>query len=228
MYYVYEIAKNQEFLTGSFETKEEARKEALYHANRGGKVEIRAYTAGTLEEAEETNCFDYDPIVWGLANEKQIRADIEKILIDFEVEFFPHQQDIYLYVDSYGIGKVETFTNVGGNSWLSDDHFTLYSDRGIRDKSSIFEGYDFTGIIDALGLDADEVIKAAIEAGTIDEEEAEEIKGNNQIIYEMQNFLLDNYESELIDIYKSDVEEWDFSGAVDACIDNFYAALEER
>ena len=41
---------------------------------------------------------------------------------------FPHQVDIYAYInDEETEVTLSEFTNVGGNSWLNDDHFTIYS-----------------------------------------------------------------------------------------------------
>lgn len=43
---------------------------------------------------------------------------IEEVMEDVHLQNFPYQVDIYLYPD----GEVDYFENVGGNSWLNDDH----------------------------------------------------------------------------------------------------------
>ena len=43
-----------------------------------------------------------------------------------EHEGVRYQEDIYLYLDN-GIGRVETFFNPDGNSWLDDDHIDSHA-----------------------------------------------------------------------------------------------------
>ena len=62
-----------------------------------------------------------------LRNEDEIISQLEEILKKNDIEMPQYQEDIYLYIDENGIGTLETFTNVGGNSWLNDDHYTVYS-----------------------------------------------------------------------------------------------------
>ena len=60
--------------------------------------------------------------------EAVLEALIEQIK-EFEISLNEYQTDVYLYIDDDGNGTIDTFTNVGGNSWLNDDHFTIYRDR---------------------------------------------------------------------------------------------------
>lgn len=43
---------------------------------------------------------------------------IAEVMEDIHLQNLPYQVDIYLYPD----GEVDYFENVGGNSWLNDDH----------------------------------------------------------------------------------------------------------
>lgn len=60
-----------------------------------------------------------------------------------------YQEDIYLYVDADGNGRVELFQNVGGNSWLDDDHYTLHClPERYASEDQCFED-DFADYVDA-------------------------------------------------------------------------------
>ena len=70
-YYVYYITKTEEFLQGTFADKKEAIDCARNEWNRlsefekkDEKIEIRVYTKGSLEEADEADCFDYNLVTW--------------------------------------------------------------------------------------------------------------------------------------------------------------------
>lgn len=61
---------------------------------------------------------------------KSIMEQLVRILMDYDLEQIPFEEDIYLYFDSdNGEYEITTFTNPGGNSWLDDDHITLYTMR---------------------------------------------------------------------------------------------------
>lgn len=58
-----------------------------------------------------------------------IRPDLIRILEDLERVRMPYQTDIYLYFTEDGEPYLTTFINIGGNSWLNDDHIKLWSIR---------------------------------------------------------------------------------------------------
>lgn len=58
-----------------------------------------------------------------------IRSQLIEILEDLERERAPYQTDIYLYFAEDGEPYLTTFINVGGNSWLDDDHIKLWAVR---------------------------------------------------------------------------------------------------
>lgn len=52
-----------------------------------------------------------------------------------------YQIDLYLYVDDQGNARIEDFINVGGNSWMQDDHYCLHTLREhLGDER--FDAYD--------------------------------------------------------------------------------------
>lgn len=64
-----------------------------------------------------------------LKNYDEVVEEIAKTMMQLDKDAARFQTDIYLYIDGDGIGTVDTFVNVGGNSWLNDDHITVYQDK---------------------------------------------------------------------------------------------------
>lgn len=63
-----------------------------------------------------------------LSNEKQLVHELADLLLDLDIQSNRYQTDVYLYIED-GVGRLDTFVNVGGNSWLDDDHITIYRDK---------------------------------------------------------------------------------------------------
>lgn len=63
-----------------------------------------------------------------IKNREELIEQLADMMIDLDAEGNLYQTDIYLYVDDEGNGTLDTYQNVGGNSWLDDDHITIYSD----------------------------------------------------------------------------------------------------
>lgn len=61
-----------------------------------------------------------------LKNRQAVVEEIIRMLMEHDMDHTSYQEDIYLYIHEDGTGEVTTFTNVGGNSWLDDDHITVY------------------------------------------------------------------------------------------------------
>lgn len=64
-----------------------------------------------------------------IKNFNALAEALTNMLIMFAKEGRRYQTDIYLYVDDEANATLEEFVNVGGNSWLDDDHICLYSDK---------------------------------------------------------------------------------------------------
>lgn len=98
----------------------------------------------------------------------------------FDKECNQYQTDVYLYFDrDTNNATLDTFVNVGGNSWLNDDHYTIYCDREhYGDWNDYYCNYgDF-----ARGLNMDledfdkEVIAYLIREEEIDNDEIDDYK----------------------------------------------------
>ena len=62
-------------------------------------------------------------------NYNAIAEELTNMLIDLDVDHNDFQIDIYLYIREDGNAYLYQFTNVGGNSWLDDDHILVYQDK---------------------------------------------------------------------------------------------------
>lgn len=52
-----------------------------------------------------------------IKNRNEIVEKLAEMLYQFEVEHTGYQEDVYLYIDKDGNATLDTFVNVGGNSW---------------------------------------------------------------------------------------------------------------
>lgn len=65
-----------------------------------------------------------------IVNRDAIVEQLTELLMKFDKECNQYQTDVYLYFDrDTNTATLDTFVNVGGNSWLNDDHYTIYCDR---------------------------------------------------------------------------------------------------
>lgn len=65
-----------------------------------------------------------------IKNREEIVDKLVDMLVQFDKDCNSYQTDVYLYYDKENqSAELDTFVNVGGNSWLNDDHYTIYSDK---------------------------------------------------------------------------------------------------
>lgn len=69
-------------------------------------------------------------IMTEIKNREQVVAALTALLMQFDKDCNSYQTDVYMYVDDDGNAALDTFVNVGGNSWRNDDHYTIYRDKG--------------------------------------------------------------------------------------------------
>lgn len=63
-----------------------------------------------------------------IKNYDEIADELAEMLKNYALAQNEFQTDVYLYVKKDGTAELDEFTNAGGNSWLNDDHITIYSD----------------------------------------------------------------------------------------------------
>lgn len=94
------------------------------------------------------------------------------MLIQFDKELNRYQTDVYLYYDEESQkATLDTFTNIGGNSWLDDDHYCIYSDKQHNDD--MFDLCYFSGqdLADGIGVELDALEAEAREYHDLDDDE---------------------------------------------------------
>ena len=77
-----------------------------------------------------------------ITNLDEVKRNLYYMIFELKFVENEYQTDIYAYYDEE-TGKVtlEYFENVGGNSWLDDDHITVYTDGPHYDK--LEDEFDF-------------------------------------------------------------------------------------
>ena len=94
-----------------------------------------------------------------ISNFSEAVKELTDILVELEEDHRGYQTDIYLYYDEEtGTATLDTFENVGGRSWLGDDHYTIYQHKGFfEDWLQWYEEIDeFAGCLE---IDYDDFIK---------------------------------------------------------------------
>lgn len=120
-----------------------------------------------------------------IANRSELIDDVTEMLMQFERDLNEYRTDLYMYYDETGRIYFDTFTNVGGNSWLDDDHVCIYSDT--PHFNSFFEFYnDVSEIAEALEIDETELTKKVADFEELDKEDINDINCTNLFYYTTQ------------------------------------------
>ncbi len=144
-----------------------------------------------------------------IRNEDEIISQLEEILKQNSIEMPNYQVDIYLYFDENGIGTLETFTNVGGNSWLNDDHYTIFSMP--QHYETIIDTFQsIEEIADAIDIPVDELFEEV--ATYFDYDDVEDVD-----YADVAQYAEDVYEDEIYQAYIDIVESLDTDYHWDAC-----------
>lgn len=94
-----------------------------------------------------------------IRNRYQIVEELADMLKQFDKDLNRYQTDVYLYYDpAKKTAELDTFTNVGGNSWLNDDHYTIYSDPQHQNGDDpYYDGYDERQLANMLDMTEDDL-----------------------------------------------------------------------
>lgn len=88
-----------------------------------------------------------------ITNREKIVEELTDLLMQFDKDMNSYQTDVYMYInEESNTASLDTFVNVGGNSWLNDDHYTIYTDKEHYDGISAFYSESFE-YADAIGID---------------------------------------------------------------------------
>lgn len=128
-----------------------------------------------------------------LKNREAIIDELIEMLKTFDKIMNRYQTDIYLYLSEDGTATLDLFTNVGGNSWLDDDHYCIYSDKEhYEDLGDWYSDYCTADIAEIVGLTESELIAKTAEFKEIEPEEVDSceiwyfLKSNDEYMEKLQ------------------------------------------
>lgn len=133
-------------------------------------------------------------------NINDLVSELAEILRKFEIDLNPYQTDVYFYYDPDAkIGRLETFINVGGNSWINDDHVTIYRDPPHYDD--IYDYFnDISEFADALEISKKDLMEATRKFKNFDADDFIEhrevidyIKSDEKLADKVTAFYIDYY-----------------------------------
>lgn len=142
-----------------------------------------------------------------IKNREELVNELAKMLMQFDKDCNSYQTDVYFYYDNRNqTGKLDTFVNVGGNSWLDDDHMTVYTDGEHYDDGAYSWIQNEYEMADILGIDIEQLIQEAKKAcGYEDDEEipyneieryAQSAEEYNDALWEAYYESIEDYASE--------------------------------
>ena len=161
-----------------------------------------------------------------LKNRAEIVAKLAEMLKKFDLELNPYDTDVYLYYDeAEKTAELDTFVNVGGNSWLNDDHYTIYTD--CEHHETDFDFFDnLDDLADAVGIRKEELIKKAAKYADIDVEDvayyevARFIESDDKLmgkLHETYKTCLDEMENDYVERADHIISEWESNEEEDYC-----------
>lgn len=154
-----------------------------------------------------------------LNNREEIVTNLAAILKEYNKHPRNYQTDIYLYIDEEtGDGELYEFPNPGGNSWLDDDHYTLYTLKQTFDNP-LYIFFDTIDLIaDVLGMTKEVLVQMVAEDTDMD---AEDVDWTDVMGYVGRH---DNLEETLEAYYDEYYDEWiedDAADLTETIVSNF-------
>jgi len=140
--------------------------------------------------------------IYDIENIQEITDELVEFLKQFDKELNGYDTDVYLYYDEdTNTAELDTFVNPGGNSWLDDDHYTIYTDKQHYDSLIDWYDGDLMFIADILDKTVEELYNEYAVANKLDE--VEDIDDSDVIKYiesvDEYYYILYNYYCEEIE-----------------------------
>ncbi len=63
-----------------------------------------------------------------ITNWTDLVSELVDRMMQADIDCNRYQTDVYMYLNKDGSARISDFVNVGGNSWLDDDHITVWID----------------------------------------------------------------------------------------------------
>ena len=139
-----------------------------------------------------------------IKNKEELIEKLTEILMDFDKQHNAYHTDVYLYYDHASkTVELDTFVDVGNNSWLDDSHWTLYTDKPHYDDfENYFDDLDF--IADIIGISREQLADEAKAAYKYEPDE--DISDLDVFTYVYRDMDNQEYQSKLNDEYSSFIE----------------------
>ena len=149
--------------------------------------------------------------IYDVKNFDQLNDELIELFKEFDKELNEYDTDVYLYYDEdTNTATLDTFVNPGGNSWLNDDHYTIYTDKQHYDSFIDWYGGETSVISDVLNMSEEQLYQETANYFNIDDidnvyySDIEKYVTNNEsynnILYDNYCRYIDNdYESEYAD-----------------------------
>jgi hypothetical protein len=163
-----------------------------------------------------------------IANLDEVREKLEELLINFDVELNNYHTDIYLYFDEETKkATLSLFENPGGNSWINDDHYKIYTDaphfESIFDYYGQTEPEEINYFAELLGVTTDALKVEAANFNNCDLEDVEQ--GEIELLIRETPEYLEKVKNDYEFLVR---ENKDCISQIDAILENFNRELEER
>lgn len=106
-----------------------------------------------------TKMFHWDE----LKNAQELKDELKETLIRFMIDINTYDTDVYLYIDEESMtGELYEFLNVVGNSWLDDDHITIYTDH--QHNEGFYDDFNnIDELAESVGMSTAELMIKALE-----------------------------------------------------------------
>ena len=136
-------------------------------------------------------------------NREALIEELAELLMQFDKGQSKQQTDVYLYYhEDTKTAELDTFENPGGNSWLDDDHYTIYTDKEHYDNGIECYFEDVEYIADVLNLPLNRLEAETKNHFSYDEEDA--VSWNDIWSYAWSN---SDYHDKLQNEYNSAVDD---------------------
>ena len=138
-----------------------------------------------------------------LKNRAEVVQELAKLLREFDIELNHYETDVYLYYnEEEKTAELDTFLNVGGNSWLNDDHETIYRDDCHFDSMYEVGFQSVSDLAEEIGISEKDLIdKTAKFLEFDDEDDLDEID-----YWDVVKFI--ESDCDLVDKVKAAFAEW--------------------
>lgn len=133
-----------------------------------------------------------------IKNREGIVRELADMLHQFDKELNDYITDVYAYYDEEEkTVTLDTFINVGGNSWLNDNHITIYrDDNHIDEPIDVFDTIE--DIAEVVGIKKNDLIKKIATEEELDEDEVD--------YYKVARYATENYEEKIQAAYEDKLD----------------------